>query len=196
MLFGEPPQHAEAIGTTAFVLLCSDRMRRQLEITAATDDLTGLANRRTLIAHGKARFRSHEAKRQGLAIAVLDLDAFKSINDSHGHEAGDQALVHVAECLRQAARKLDLVARSGGEEFVVIMEGLDGDEAGAAVERMRCAVEAELFRAGTVLVPITVSAGVAVALPGDKSFDDILRRADNALYQAKANGRNCVMLAA
>jgi len=185
-----------AIGTTAFVLLCSDRMRRQLEITAATDDLTGLANRRTLIAHGKARFRSHEAKRQGLAIAVLDLDAFKSINDSHGHEAGDQALVHVAECLRQAARKLDLVARSGGEEFVVIMEDLDGDEAGAAVERMRCAVEAELFRAGTVLVPITVSAGVAVALPGDKSFDDILRRADNALYQAKANGRNCVMLAA
>ncbi|MGC4250638.1 MAG: GGDEF domain-containing protein [Sphingobium sp.] len=166
-----------AIGTTTFVLLCSDRLRRQFEVAASTDDLTGLANRRTLIAHGKARFKSELTVRRGLAFAVLDLDAFKAINDSYGHEIGDRALVHVAEQFRKSGREHDLIARSGGEEFVVVMEGLDHNGAVAVAEQLRSAVESTPFRVEGKSIRITISAGVAVALPEDRSFDDVLGRA-------------------
>ncbi|MFT3976592.1 MAG: GGDEF domain-containing protein [Sphingomonas bacterium] len=186
-----------AIGTTAFVLLCSDRMRRQLEIAASTDFLTGLANRRTLIARGKEIFALGlpAVAGRGVAVAVLDLDNFKAINDSLGHEAGDQALVHVARRLEQTARVGDIVARTGGEEFVVVMEGVDQQDAVKVADRLRRAVEGGPFLIAGQLARITVSAGVTVALPGDAAFDDLLRRADRALYHAKDSGRNCVIAA-
>ncbi|MDH7795089.1 MULTISPECIES: GGDEF domain-containing protein [unclassified Beijerinckia] len=184
------------VGATAFVLMCSDQIRRKWEHAASTDYLTGLANRRTLTETGTGQFRLAAERSARLAVAVLDIDAFKAINDTYGHEFGDQALIHVAGRLQAGTRKMDLVARSGGEEFVVLLNDLDQREAEAAAERLRLSVEADPFRMGTTTVPITVSVGVAIHQTGDGSFADIMRRADKALYRAKSEGRNRVELAA
>lgn len=184
------------VGATAFVLMCSDQIRRQWERAASTDYLTGLANRRTLTETGTDQFRLATERSTRLAIAVLDIDAFKMINDTHGHEFGDKALIHVAARLMAGIRKGDLVARSGGEEFVVLLNDLDLGQAETAAERLRQSVEADPFRFAGTTIPITVSVGVAVRQPDDRSFADIMRRADKALYRAKSEGRNRVELAA
>ncbi|MBN9083160.1 MAG: hypothetical protein BGP04_03045 [Rhizobiales bacterium 62-17] len=184
------------VGATAFVLMCSDQIRRQWERAASTDYLTGLANRRTLTETGAGQFKLAAERSRRLAVAVLDIDAFKAINDTYGHEFGDKALVHVADRLQAGTRKIDLVARSGGEEFVVLLNDLDLSEAEVAAERLRLSVAADPFNFAATTVPITVSVGVAVRQPDDRSFADIMRRADKALYRAKQEGRNRVELAA
>lgn len=182
------------VGTTTFSLMCSDQLRRKLERTASTDFLTGLPNRRALVEYGEEMFGRARVGRSVLAVAVLDVDHFKSVNDTYGHDTGDLALVHVARLLRAETRKVDVVARSGGEEFVVLMEGLDEQEAIAAVERLRMVMEDTAFHPATEMIMITLSAGVSAYRAGDVCFDDILRRADNALYRAKTRGRNRVEL--
>lgn len=181
------------IGTTTFILMCSDRLRKQLEVVASYDHLTGLANRRTLMHTGVKMFGRAREEGIGFAVAVLDLDHFKVINDTYGHGVGDQALIYAANRLKQSARRVDLVARSGGEEFVVLLDDLDEDGALASAERIRVSVETEPFQDGAAIIPITVSAGVAVHHAGDESFDTLLRRADRALYEAKESGRNRIV---
>jgi diguanylate cyclase (GGDEF)-like protein len=181
------------IGTTGFLLLCSDRIRRDWERAASTDYLTGLANRRTLAAAGELGLRTARAGNGRLAVAVIDIDHFKSINDRYGHDIGDLALQHVARCLASACASRDLPARQGGEEFVVLYHQLDPPQALAAAERARAAVAAQPFCAAEVTIPITVSIGVTSLRAEDHQFDDLLRRADQALYAAKAAGRNRVV---
>ncbi len=184
------------IGTTAFLLLCSERIRRQWERAASTDYLTGLANRRTLTDVGESRFALCRQKGEGLALAVIDIDRFKSINDRFGHDIGDSALKHVAACLLTACRERELPARQGGEEFVVLFHDVDMSQALLAGERLRSAVKAEAFCAREEMLTLTVSIGVAVIKDDDCDFDHLLRRADEALYAAKAAGRDRVELAA
>jgi len=186
------------IGTTAFLLMCSERIRRQWERAASTDYLTGLPNRRTLVEMGEQRFdhARTSAPAGGFALAVVDIDHFKRINDEHGHEMGDVALKHVAARLQSACRGAELPARQGGEEFVVLFDHLTPQNAHAAGERLRNAVAQMPFVAGELVLPLTVSIGVAVLVQGDTSFDSVLRRADEALYAAKAAGRNRVEVAA
>lgn len=184
------------IGTTTFLLICSDRIRRQWERAASTDYLTGLANRRTLGAEGDGRLARARAFGDGLAIAVIDVDHFKSLNDRYGHDVGDLALKHVAARLRSACRGGDLPARQGGEEFVVVLDRVDAAQAVKAGERMRAAIAEAPFVANGSELTITVSVGIATLTATDSSFDDLLRRADQALYAAKGNGRNRVELAA
>ncbi|MBL9108229.1 MAG: GGDEF domain-containing protein [Myxococcales bacterium] len=176
------------IGTTAFTLMCSEKIRRNWEIAASTDYLTGLANRLTLGAEATRRWE----ERAELAVAVVDIDHFKSINDRYGHDTGDLALKHVASCLAGACRRDDLPARQGGEEFVVVFRGLDASKAEEAGERLRTAVAKEPFVTGDVHLDLTVSVGIAARTPRDGSFDDVVRRADTALYRAKDRGRNRV----
>lgn len=183
------------IGTTTFLLLCSDRIRRQWERAASTDYLTGLANRRTLGSEGDRRVERSRATGAQLAIAVVDVDHFKSFNDQYGHEIGDLALKHVASRLKAACRGGDLPARHGGEEFVVLFDRVDALQARNASERMRLAVESEPFLIEGSPQTITVSIGVAALSPTDETFDDLLRRGDQALYAAKMGGRNRVELA-
>lgn len=111
-----------------------------------------------------------------LAVAILDIDYFKTVNDIYGHGTGDLALIHVARLLRAETRTSDIVARSEGEEFVVLMGGLDGRETIATIEHLRLAVEETDFDPKAEGISITLSAGVASYRTGDASFDDILKR--------------------
>jgi diguanylate cyclase (GGDEF)-like protein len=167
---------------------------RRLAEQALTDDLTGLANRR----HG-ARQLEREialAVRHGrvLALARVDVDHFKQINDSHGHQAGDEVLAEVARRLAGGVRGGDELARWGGDEFVVILPGTDKAGALRAAERLRAAVAAAPVDAAGRALPVTVSVGWA-HWAGDTP-DDLLARADRALYKAKDAGRNTVSPAA
>lgn len=183
------------IGTTAFLLLVSERIRRQWERAASTDYLTGLANRRTIANWGDQRMQAARRLGQGLSVALIDIDHFKSVNDRFGHDIGDAALKHVAARIESACRAQDLPGRQGGEEFVAVFDQLDQSQALAAGERLRLAVQAAPFATEALSLPITVSVGMATLSPNDRIFDDLLRRADLALYAAKGNGRNRVELA-
>jgi len=183
------------VGTTAFLLMCSERLRRQLERAASTDYLTGLANRRTLAEAGERRFRAARATGERLAVALIDIDHFKSVNDRYGHETGDLALKHVAATLEQTCRAKELPARQGGEEFVVVLGSAGREDALAFGERLRAAVEATPFASEGIKLNVTISVGIACLSPNDERFDHLLGRADTALYAAKANGRNRVEMA-
>ncbi|MFY2764147.1 GGDEF domain-containing protein [Arenimonas sp. MALMAid1274] len=183
------------IGTTAFVLMCLERIRGQWQQAASMDYLTGLANRRTVAQAGERAL--HAARRQGhgLALGLLDVDHFKRINDRHGHAVGDLALKHLAQRLEQVCRKSDLPGRLGGEEFVLLWDRADAAQALAAAARLQADLQAHPLHVQGAPLPLTVSIGVAVLTADDTHFDDLLRRADRALYAAKSAGRNRTHLA-
>lgn len=185
------------IGTTAFMLMCSERLRRQWERAASTDYLTGLPNRRTLTEMGRQQFDRLRSRSGQVAIALIDIDGFKSINDRYGHEAGDLALTHVAASLEAAKTgSSEILARTGGEEFVALLGPAEPRQAQLAAERLRLAVQRRPFTLRGARIPLTVSVGIAVSQEGDTDFDSLLRRADQAMYAAKSAGRNRVALAA
>jgi diguanylate cyclase (GGDEF)-like protein/PAS domain S-box-containing protein len=157
---------------------------------ASCDALTGLANHRTF--HERLRAEVARARRYGraLTLALFDLDHFKQVNDTHGHQVGDQVLIDIAGRLHRHAREGELVARLGGEEFAWLMPETDQHGAFQAVERFRSLVEAAAVE---VAGRITVSAGLCALEPG-LDGDDLVRFADRALYWAKDSGRNCAFV--
>ena len=168
-----------------------EESRRRLAEQAMTDPLTQLRNRRAFFENGGkclARARRHNGD---MAVMLFDIDFFKKINDTYGHQAGDEALVAVAAILTSMSRAEDTVARMGGEEFAILLP--DTNRLGTAVlaERMRIAIEKERFILGGKIVPITVSIGIASrdADPVD-TVDQLLNIADKRLYLAKQSGRN------
>jgi diguanylate cyclase (GGDEF)-like protein len=172
------------------------RQRDRMRELAERDPLTGLANRRA----GEAMLRgAHaEALAQGRPMAVVfaDLDRFKVINDAHGHDVGDEVLVEVAARLQSGLRQGDMVARHGGEEFVLLLPGSDADAALALAERMRAAIAASPVATGAGALAVTASFGVAVLDPARPvPTKDLLQRADQAMYRAKREGRDRVALA-
>jgi len=172
---------------------------RKLLDLSSTDGLTGLANRRRFDAVWETEWQ--RALRQGLslAVAMIDVDQFKTYNDHYGHQAGDECLKQVAQVLgTMAQRSGELAARYGGEEFVVILPSLDRDEALTEAERIRAAVQALHIEHtfGTGAGVLTISIGVATCIPSQgESSAGLLRAADAALYEAKHQGRNRVQLA-
>ena len=172
---------------------------RQLQALSATDGLTGLANRRKFDQDWAAEWQ--RASRHGLplSVAMLDVDQFKTYNDHYGHQAGDVCLKMLAQTLASTVQRSgELVARYGGEEFVVILPGQNAPEAFAAMERIRSAVQAlGLPHAkATVAGVVTISIGVASCMPQQgQSSASLIEAADAALYQAKNQGRNKVVLA-
>ncbi len=169
-----------------------ERLRAELDRSlemAVTDQLTGLRNRRYVRRHLDGLLRTEEA-----AVLLVDIDKFKSINDTHGHNIGDAALRDVAERLRVQLRAADVVARYGGEEFLAVLTGAPSAYALIVADRLREAVAAEPVRVGELVVPITISIGVAVGGPGVPA-DQLIGSADEALYRAKRDGRNRAYLA-
>ncbi|WP_374434645.1 GGDEF domain-containing protein [Inhella sp.] len=165
-------------------------IRRQAE----RDALTGLFNRRVLQRRLAEELARGQRRPQVLALLALDVDHFKQINDRHGHAAGDAALCHVATLLQAQLRRSDVLARSGGEEFVVLMPETGRAEAAQVAERMRAALEAQPLEWEGLQIAVRASFGVADSTQA-QSEDGLLQRADAALYAAKAGGRNRVVLA-
>lgn len=168
---------------------------RQLRILALTDELTRLPNRRALFALAARELASAERSSRPLAILALDVDHFKKINDAYGHEAGDRVLQRVAKAARSALRGGDAVGRTGGEEFLALLPNAGSDAAAEIAERLRAAVAAiDVSDLGASL-RVTVSVGVASRRADEAAIDALARRADEALYRAKTQGRNRVELA-
>ncbi len=170
------------------------RAERRLQDQAATDPLTGLSNRRRLASLAQERIAQARQAGQPTAVVIADIDHFKRINDTHGHEAGDQVLVHVAELLARSSRARDLLARWGGEEFLLVMPTCGLADAQALAERMRAAVAERPARYGALTIPASMSLGLAQLRSGE-SLEAAIARADGALYASKHAGRNRVTTA-
>lgn len=168
------------------------KSRVELEHQARTDPLTGIANRRALMAAAALECERHERSGEPLAVILFDLDDFKRINDAYGHEAGDTVLAEAARRTAGVLRSYDLCARVGGEEFCVILPGTQIDDAVATAERIRQTLGVAPVRRGAERLTVTASFGVAAYQRGEGSIEPALARADAALYQAKREGRDRV----
>jgi len=169
-----------------------EALNASLERISRTDSLTGLANRRHVEALVDEQFRILSRYGTSFSVALLDVDFFKNINDVYGHEAGDGVLGQLALEMLGQARSCDTVARWGGEEFLLVLPQTGGEAAFSLVERLRRRIEAARYACGETAVSVTVTLGIATARPGD-AREDVVRRADAALYQGKAAGRNRVV---
>lgn len=166
----------------------------ELAELAVRDPLTAAFNRRRFVSRLNMEIDRSRRYRNPLSIAILDLDHFKSVNDSYGHAAGDRVLQGLVEILTENTRSSDEVARHGGEEFAVIMPETELDQARTVLDKLRQTVESELWRSTDIDRPITFSAGIA-ELDADDSAETLVNRADRRLYQAKDSGRNRVVAA-
>lgn len=188
-----------AIGVGALLLLVLGalvarqlRRTRRLRTLALTDELTGVANRRSIGLFAEEAFALARAEGSGLTVLSVDIDRFKSVNDTHGHFAGDEVLVRVAQTCEAALRPSDRLGRVGGEEFLVLLPGTGLEAALPIAERLRQSTRALAFDDLAPGLRVTMSLGVASLEAGDAALVDLLRRADLALYRAKRLGRDRV----
>ncbi|MEW8084814.1 MAG: sensor domain-containing diguanylate cyclase [Candidatus Thiodiazotropha endolucinida] len=167
---------------------------RKLQQYATTDDLTGLANRRELDKVALREFKRATRFTRHLSVLMLDLDHFKSINDTYGHNIGDSVLRHVADICMGSIRGQDFMARYGGEEFTILLPETDIENGSKLAQRICDKIAAMPYQEGQQLISITVSVGASEIEDGDIDFNDLLNRADKALYEAKKRGRNQVVI--
>jgi diguanylate cyclase (GGDEF)-like protein len=177
-----------------FVAMAAERAHRTLLRLAETDPLTGLSNRRGLQTMLRRRFPRPGA-RPAMGVLILDVDHFKAINDRHGHEGGDRVLAEFGARMKAALRATDMVARWGGEEFLVVLPGTDARELLGVAERLRAVIAEAPFLLSSGPLRVTVSIGAAGLGPGEADFEEALHRADTALYDAKSRGRDRVVCA-
>jgi len=177
------------------------RRRSEMEVTqaalrqaAATDALTELLNRRWMEPFLKRELARARRQSTPVGFVMIDLDNFKHINDARGHQVGDQVLCHVAKTLATRLRGSDLLIRYGGDEFLAVLPETGAEDAAALAESIRDLLSAEPALVDGGAVPLQASFGVAVVAPPESlSAREVIHRADEALYQAKRGGRNCVV---
>lgn len=157
---------------------------------ASHDELTGFYNRRLFIELFERELVRTGHNREPLALAILDIDWFKRINDKHGHQAGDQVLGTIAQAIRHGMRQQDTIARIGGEEFGLLLPGLSHDQAFDRVESIRQTVANAPHELADLHEPITISIGLALRTPTRNDRSSLMQAADSALYRAKQKGRN------
>ncbi|MGF1501914.1 MAG: PleD family two-component system response regulator [Paracoccaceae bacterium] len=178
----------------------ADQLRKSVQdglVMAATDPLTRLYNRRYTATHLDGMIDRARRETSPLAAMVLDLDNFKRVNDRFGHASGDRVLVEFARRLQANVRSVDLVARIGGEEFLVVLPDITPDNATRAAERIRNAVETPPFRLEGQSEPLDITVSIGLAMLGtEETGAALVERADHALYASKAGGRNMVTLSA
>lgn len=173
------------------IILKNIHLRKRFERDAMVDALTSLHNRRWLDLQLPRLISRHVRNERPLSVVLFDVDNFKSFNDKYGHDAGDDVLAEVAKATLLCLRPTDLSARFGGEEFVVMLAGINQDLAWIVAERLRKSIESKLIVTddGRELPSVTISLGIAEARNGD-SAESLLKRADVAMYKAKETGRN------
>ncbi|MCM2315797.1 MAG: GGDEF domain-containing protein, partial [Thermoanaerobaculia bacterium] len=169
-------------------------LEAELERLATTDELTGLLNRRAFLSRvdNALADASVSSPHIPVALALLDLDYFKAVNDRYGHAVGDAVLQHVSRVLEEAADACQALGRVGGEEFAVLFSGRGSGEAVAWLENAQRSLEEKPFVLGRQVIPVGFSAGVVAAGGEDRQPGDLLHRADHWLYEAKAAGRHCI----
>ena len=176
----------------------TERLRDNVQISiemAITDALTGLFNRRYMENHLTTLVEQASARGKPLSVLALDIDYFKSINDTHGHDAGDDVLRDFALRIKRSIRGIDLACRCGGEEFIIVMPETDMTVAAMVAERLRRRIAAEPFviSQGARSIPVTLSIGIAALRGREDTAASLIKRADQALYRAKRDGRNRVV---
>ena len=192
------PQWVMLEATVALVLiafgvlmLANEYVTRELRHLAEVDPLTSVFNRRAFLMSLDKAIHQAQRTEASLAVLVIDLDYFKKINDTCGHQGGDEVLRDIVQISAQCLRQQDVMGRLGGEEFAIFLPGSDGAGARTVAERLRAAVAAQPAATHQGSVALTVSIGLTLCVRGDSS-DAALRRADQAMYQAKERGRNRV----
>lgn len=167
------------------------KVAADFEYAAKHDALTGLANRREAHEQLDSEYQRYLRNRRHFSVLLMDIDLFKSINDTYGHHVGDDTIVMVAQTIRDTSRKVDTVSRWGGEEFLLLLPETDNEEAARTANRIRKRIASTPVESDGQSVSTTISIGVAT-IAGNESIDRLLQRADEALYQAKSLGRNQV----
>jgi two-component system cell cycle response regulator len=182
----------EVLASHLAVSLSNARMVQKLETMATTDGLTGLFNKRAMLDQAAAKVAAASRFGRKLSVLITDIDFFKKVNDTYGHDMGDVVIKGLADILKKQKRATDVVARFGGEEFIVLCE--QTDEAGAALlgERIREELEATVFNTPTGPLSVTCSVGISTFPEAGSTWDELFKGADEALYVSKRTGRNRV----
>lgn len=183
------PMASTLLFAMALMLLYFERLVADKHQMATQDELTGLYNRRAIVAAGKREIDVAQRLRRPLAVAYIDIDHFKRINDQLGHDAGDNVITEIGHLLKDSCRNIDIVGRYGGEEFCIIFPGMDQEGVTMLAERMLAAVRRYRFRGE---LPVTLSMGFTVLPPEaeERSWTVLMQHADKLLYQAKSAGRD------
>jgi len=183
----------DAVLWVASNITTSKKLEALLRMQSETDALTGLANRRKLMQALNDSHGLHARYRTPASVLIFDIDNFKDINDRYGHLSGDKAIQVTADVCRRELRTTDFPARLGGDEFVILMPHTTWEQAMPIAERLRQRIADQLRELGTLGQGATISGGLSQMLPGDTSIEDVLKRADDALYRAKHGGRNRIV---
>ena len=184
----------EALVTAVRDITAHKAMQEKLERIANSDALTGVGNRRFFLDAGKREFFRAIRYNEPLSLMMLDVDFFKKVNDTYGHDVGDIALCALANICTDTLRTSDIFARFGGEEFAAVLPASDIEGGRALAERLRKKIEAMTTDSPEGLIRFTVSIGITVLQEGDDGIESMLNRADKGLYAAKENGRNRVVV--
>lgn len=171
-----------------------EKAQQQLITLSLTDPLTGLSNRRALREFTDKEFEHYKASDEVFSVMVVDLDHFKKINDTYGHDAGDAVLKNVASILKKEIREREFIARIGGEEFIVFLPRTHLAEAEVVAERIRESIERAQINSNGSDIPISASIGISEVQEYDENMKKVFYRADKALYLAKDKGRNQVVI--
>ena len=166
---------------------------RELEKVTLSDFLTGLANRRKILQHIENEKNRFERQAPPFSVILCDIDHFKKINDTHGHDCGDLVLKHIADALAGTLRKVDIIARWGGEEFLVLLPANDRQGSLIAAERLRKTIEQVKIDYDRIVIRLTMSFGVATWTAAETDIHEFIKKADVNLYRAKEEGRNRVI---
>ena len=164
-----------------------------LEVIATTDPLTKLLNRREMLKRMEYERVNYERSHSPFSIVIADIDFFKKVNDTYGHDCGDHVLMSVAELLQTNARKQDSISRWGGEEFLLMLPDTDANGAVILAEKLRTKIQESLFDCATGQIKVTLTFGISVFM-GNEALDKLISKSDGALYEGKQNGRNRVVL--
>lgn len=180
-----------AIGVSKWVRY-NEMRQGELAVQASTDELTGILNRRSFTSFIKLEFINAKKNFSPFSLAIIDIDYFKQVNDEYGHLVGDEILIDLANLMKSSFRSTDKVCRWGGEEFAILLPGTSLPNAVSAIDHFRQKIENHEYQSSSNTIKYTISAGVSESLTIDKNIDDLIKRADEALYKAKSSNRNCV----